>query len=292
MAHGNNGNPTTWNFIDGEWLPGNPPVAGPSTHAMWLGSSVFDGARWFDGLTPDLDRHCQRVNRSALALGLKPTKSPEEIMELALEGIRKFDNPDAVYIKPMYWGETGAAGLVPVDGESTRFALVLFEAAMPPKDAPGVTLTVSPFRRPTIESMPTNAKAGCLYPNNGRIMLEARSRGFNNALVRDMLGNVAETGSTNIFMVKDGVAFTPAPNHTFLSGITRNRVAGLLRDDGVEVHEVTLTVDDFMSADEVFMTGNYSKVQSVSRLDEREFEKGAVTKRAYQLYMDWALSSR
>ncbi|MCO6185678.1 branched-chain amino acid aminotransferase [Rhizobium sp. L1K21] len=292
MAHDKKQTAQTWNFIDGEWLTGNPPVAGPSTHAMWLGSSVFDGARWFDGLTPDLNLHCQRVNRSAEAMGMKPTKTPEEIMELALEGIGKFSNPGALYIKPMYWAEEGGLGLVPVDADSTRFALVLFEAAMPEKDAPGVTLTVSPYRRPTIESMPTNAKAGCLYPNNSRIMLEARSRGFANALVRDMLGNVAETGSTNIFMVKDGVAFTPAPNHTFLAGITRNRVAGLLRADGIEVREETLTVDDFMAADEVFMTGNYSKVQPVSKLDEREFEKGAVTKKAYELYMDWALSNR
>ncbi len=280
--------PETWNYIDGEWLEGNPPVIGPSSHAIWLGSCVFDGARWFDGITPDLDLHCARVNRSAEALGLKPTKTADEIVALAHEGIKKFDNPAAIYIKPMYWGETGLAGLVPLDGDSTRFALVLFEAAMPPADAPGVKLTVSPFRRPTLECMPTDAKAACLYPNNSRIILDARARGFNNGLVRDMLGNVAETGSTNIFMVKDGVAFTPAPNQTFLSGITRNRVAGLLRADGVEVREITLTVDDFMNADEVFMTGNYSKVQWVSQLDDRAFEKGPVTKRAYALYMDWA----
>jgi branched-chain amino acid aminotransferase len=288
MSHGTATLPPTWNYIDGEWLSGNPPVAGPSTHAMWLGSSVFDGARFFDGVTPDLDLHCQRVNRSALALGLTPTKTPEEIEALAREGIKRFEGAPALYIRPMYWGESGLNGLVPVDGASTRFALVIFEAAMPPKDMPGVRLTLSPFRRPTIECMPTNAKAGCLYPNNGRIMLEARGRGFDNALVRDMLGNVAETGSANIFMVRDGVAFTPAANHTFLAGITRARVMGLLRADGVEVREATLTVDDFMNADEVFMSGNYSKVQPVTQLDDRTFATGPITKRAHQLYMDWA----
>ena len=76
--------------------------------------------------------------------------------------------------------------------------------------------------------MPTNAKAGCLYPNNGRAILEAKSRGFDNALVLDMLGNVAETGTSNIFMVKDGHIFTPAPNGTFLSGITRSRTIDVL----------------------------------------------------------------
>lgn len=59
---------TTWTFVDGEWLAGNPPLIGPTSHAMWLGSTVFDGARWFDGIAPDLDLHCQRVNRSAEAL--------------------------------------------------------------------------------------------------------------------------------------------------------------------------------------------------------------------------------
>lgn len=64
---------TTWTYVDGEWLAGNPPLIGPTSHAMWLGSTVFDGARWFDGIAPDLDLHCRRVNRSAEALGLRPT---------------------------------------------------------------------------------------------------------------------------------------------------------------------------------------------------------------------------
>jgi branched-chain amino acid aminotransferase len=279
---------TTWNYIDGDWLPGNPAVAGPSTHAMWLGSSVFDGARWFDGVAPDLDLHCQRVNRSALALGLKPTRTPQEIEAIAWEGIRRFDGSVPLYIKPMYWGEAGTASIVAVDPESTRFALVVMEAAMPPKDHPGVRLTLSPFRRPTMECMPTDAKAGCLYPNNGRIVADAKARGFDNALVRDMLGNIAETGSTNIFMVKDGVVFTPAHNHTFLAGITRSRVIKLLRAEGHEVREATLSVEDFMNADEVFLSGNYSKVQPVIQLDGRNYQKGPVTAAAYRLYMDWA----
>src|SRR5690606_21180328 len=63
---------STFTYVEGEWLVGTPPLIGPTSHAMWLGSTVFDGARWFDGIAPDLDLHCQRVNRSALALGLKP----------------------------------------------------------------------------------------------------------------------------------------------------------------------------------------------------------------------------
>ena len=114
----------TWTYVDGEWLSGNPPLIGPTSHAMWLGSTVFDGGRWFDGIAPDLDLHCQRINRSALALGLKPTVPAEDIEALAWEGVRKFDGKTAIYVKPMYWGEHGSPGsVVTVDPESTRFAL-------------------------------------------------------------------------------------------------------------------------------------------------------------------------
>ncbi|MGZ2502529.1 hypothetical protein ACVINI_003011 [Rhizobium beringeri] len=188
---------TTWTHVDGEWLPGNPPLIGPTSHAMWLGSTVFDGARWFDGIAPDLDLHCQRINRSALAMGLKPVKSAEEIVALAWEGVAKFDGATAIYIKPMYWGEHGAPGsVVSVDAESTRFALCLFEAPMGGHG--GTSLTVSPYRRPSPETAMTEAKTGSLYPNSGRMIAEARSRGFDNALVRDLNGNVVETASSNV----------------------------------------------------------------------------------------------
>ena len=281
----------TWTYVDGEWVPGNPPLIGPVSHAMWLGSTVFDGARWFDGIAPDLDAHCRRVNRSAANMGMKATVSAEEIERLAWEGIKKFDGQTAIYIKPMYWAEHGMPGsVVAADPESTRFALCLFEAPM--HTAQPHSLTLSPFRRPTPECAMTDAKTGSLYPNSGRMILEARSRGFDNALVRDMNGNVVETASSNVFMVKDGVVFTPAANRTFLAGITRARVIGLLRQAGYEVREVTLTVEDFMDADEIFTSGNYSKVAPVSRLDDRELQEGPVTRKALELYMDWAKSTR
>ncbi len=276
----------TWTYVDGDWHEGNVALVGPRSHVMWLGSSVFDGARWFEGVAPDLDLHAARVNASALALGLQPTMTPDEIVGLTMDGLKKFDGDTAVYIRPMYWAEHGGYMGVPADPASTRFCLCLYES---PMIAPsGFSLTVSPFRRPTIETMPTNAKAGCLYPNNGRAILEARARGFDNALVLDMLGNVAETGSSNIFMVKDGVAFTPVPNGTFLSGITRSRTIGLLREVGQAVVEKSLTVADFRGADEIFSTGNHSKVVPVLQIEDRTLQSGPVAKRARALYWDWA----
>lgn len=276
----------TWTWLDGEWIDGNPPIIGPRTHAAWLGSSVFDGARAFEGVTPDLDLHCARVNRSAEALGLKPTMAAEAIMEIALEGVARFAPDTALYIRPMYWAEEGGFMAVAADPETTRFCLCLYETPMP--GPAGTSVMVSRFRRPSLETMPTNAKAGCLYPNNARALMEARGRGFDNALVLDMLGNVAELATSNIFLVKDGKVATPAANGSFLAGITRSRVIDLLGRDGFEVRQTALTVADFMNADEIFTTGNYAKVGPVTRIEDRDVQAGPVAGRARELYWDWA----
>ncbi|MCB8836196.1 branched-chain amino acid aminotransferase [Aurantimonas sp. VKM B-3413] len=279
----------TRTFVDGDWHDGSPALIGPKSHAMWLGSTVFDGARWFDGAAPDLDLHCRRVNRSAEALGLKATMPAEEIVALTREGLSDFSGKVAVYIRPMYWAEDGGYMGVPADPDSTRFCLCLYETPM--IEPAGFSVTVSPFRRPTPETMPTLAKAGCLYPNNARAILEARSRGFGNALVLDMLGNVAETGTSNIFFVKEGVVYTPVPNGCFLNGITRQRVIALLREAGREVVEKSLSVTEFMDADEIFSTGNHSKVVPVNRIEGRELQPGPVYREAREAYMAFARSA-
>ena len=279
--------PKTWTWIDGSWLEGNPPLIGPRSHAFWLGTSVFDGARAFEGVTPDLDLHCARVNRSARAVGLAPTMRDEEVLEIARDGLRFFDRDAALYIRPSYWGERDHPDLViGADPASTRFALTLWEAPMIPPN--GISVMVSRFRRPTLECMPTDAKAGCLYPNTARSAREARAAGFDNALVLDLLGNVAELASANVFMVENGIAYTPAPNGCFLAGITRARVIDLLRKAGTTVVEKTLSVEDFRRADEMFSTGNYTKVMPIVRFEDRELEPGPVYRLARRLYWDFA----
>ena len=275
-----------WTFVNGAWVEGDAPVYTASSHAAWLGSTVFDGARAFEGVTPDLDRHCARVNDSAVALGLKPLHSAGEIVEIAQEGVAKFPKGSALYIRPTYHAESGGPLAVLADPESTRFHMLVFEAPMPP--ATGFSITTTRFRRPTIECMPTNAKAACLYPNNARMLREAKEKGFGNALVQDMLGNVAELATSNVFMAKDGVVATPIPNGTFLNGVTRQRVIALLRDAGVHVEERVLKVEDFRTADEIFSTGNMGKVQPVTRFDDRELQPGPFFRQARALY--WAFA--
>jgi len=276
----------TWTWMDGEWFDGNRPVVGPRTHAFWLGSSVFDGARAFEGVTPDIDLHLERCNRSAEAMGLRTTMSVGEMLDIVTDGLARFPSGAPLYIRPMYWAEDGGPSAVAPKIESTRFLMCLYEVPMPEPN--GIAITVSPYRRPTIETMPTNAKAGCLYPNNARALTRAREKGFDNALVLDMLGNVAELATSNIFLVKDGVVATPAENRTFLAGITRQRTMALLAAAGHRVEEATLTVADFLDADEIFATGNYAKVLPVTRIEGRELQPGPVFQAARTLYWEYA----
>jgi branched-chain amino acid aminotransferase len=284
---GESGWSKTWTYFQEQWREGNVPIMSPRTHAAWLCSVVFDGARSFEGVAPDLELHCARVNESAKKLFLKPMVSTETWVKLALEGIRLFNNEDvALYIRPMYWAEKEGPWVQAHDPESTQWCLCIYEAPM--RTPKGFSVTLSPFRRPTIDTMPVDAKAGCLYPNNSRALFEAHSRGFDNAIVCDVLGNVAELATSNIFMAKNGVVYTPIPNGTFLAGITRQRVIGLLRHAGVTVVEQSLTYQEFEGADEIFATGNYSKVVPVTRIGSRQLQFGPVYQKARELY--WSFS--
>ncbi len=276
-------------FFDERWHDGDLPVMRAADHGSWLGTTVFDGARFFDGVAPDLEAHCTRVNRSAEALMITPTVAVDRMVAIVREGLARYPRDAAVYIRPMYWAlDGGDLGVVPKAG-STGFAVCLEAIPMTPAAA-ATTLTTTRFRRPTLDSAVVNAKAGCLYPNNARMLAEARSRGFGNALAADALGNVAESATSNVFIVKDGVVFTPVPNGTFLAGITRARHIANLRADGVAVHETVLSFDDVRAADEVFLSGNMTKVTPVTEFDGAHYQVGPVTRRVRELYWDWALS--
>lgn len=286
MSHAETAN-TAWTWYAGAWHPGNPMILGPMTHATWVGSLIFDGARAFEGVAPDLDLHCQRAVRSAGTFGLKVTKRAGEIEELIRDGIAKFPKGAELYLRPMFWA-TG--GFVDVDPDSTDFAVSVYEAPIPKPT--GFSVTCSPFRRPSYEYAPTDAKAACHYPNSARAIREAKARGFDNAVMLDPLGNVAELATANIWMVRNGEAHTPAPNGTFLNGITRQRVIALLRKAGVPVIERAIRWQEYVEADEVFSTGNYGKVMPVTRIEQRSLQPGPVMQKARDLYWEYAHSGR
>jgi len=277
-------------YFNGTWHDGDTPIMKAADHGAWLGSSVFDGARFVNGLAPDLEAHCARVNRSAEALMITPTVSTEDMVQIVREGLQAYPRDAAVYIRPMYWGIDGDLTAIVPSRETTGFAICLEEIPMAP-EAATTTLGHTRFRRPVMEDAVVNAKAGCLYPNNARMLAEVRARGFGNALVADALGNVAESATANVFMVRDGEVFTPIANGTFLAGITRSRHMQNLRADGTTVHETILTFDDFKQADEVFLSGNMTKVTPVVGFEDTSYQVGPVTRRVRQMYWDWAAST-
>jgi len=274
---------SSWTYFDGAWQQGRVPLIGSTSQAVWLASIVFDGARAFDGFAPDLDLHAARALESARKIGLEPTEQVDEIVALAREGIRKFPEGTALYIRPMFWGEDGF--IVP-DPAGSTFALVVHELPMPSEE--GFTACRSSYRRPSPETAVTDAKAAALYPNVARALKEAQERGFDNAVKLDLNGNVAEFATSNLLMAVDGVVHTPMPNGTFLNGITKQRVMELLREDGYEIVERSITWPELMAADEVFSTGNYGKVVACTRLEDRELGRGPIGRRARELYFAYA----
>lgn len=277
-------------YWQGRWHDEDLPVMRAADHGIWQGSSVFDGARFVNGLCPDLAKHCARVNASAEALMITPTVDAGDMEQIIRDGLRAYGPDQAVYVRPMYWAiDGGDLGINPMPN-STAFAVSLEQVAMP-ADSFQTTVTRTRFRRPVLEDNVCNAKAGCLYPNNARMLVEARSKGFGNALVADAMGNLAESATANVFLVKDGVVFTPIPNGTFLAGITRARHIANLRADGVEVIETVLTFEDAHAADEVFLSGNFAKVTSVRAFDGTEYRSREMTERVRRLYWDWARSA-
>ena len=272
-------------FTRDGWQEGSPALLRPDDHAVWLSSIVFDGARAFDGVVPDLDLHCARAVASARVLGLAPTLSGGEIAALAREGVDRFASGAELYICPMFYA---TEGFITPDPDSTEFTMTVRESPLPPPD--GFTACLSSFRRPARDMAPNDAKASCLYPNVARCVAEAKAKGFDTAVVLDPIGNVAEFAYSNLFLVKDGAVHTPAPNGTYLNGLTRQRVVGLLRGAGVTVIERAIEFRDVLGADEVFGSGNYYKVAPCTRIEDRDLQPGPFYRKARDLYFEWAHS--
>ena len=208
-------------LFEGAWHQGNVPIMGPRTHAAWLGSTVFDGARAFEGVAPDLERHCARINQSAINFGLKPVVDAETWLGLAREGIARF--------APMRNFTFGRC-----IGRRPEAAAGCCSIPRPPTGA-SASISRRCHSRPATHhaiAVPPADRGERAGPRQGGVPLPEQfaradggaGEGLYNGLMLDMLGNVAEFGNANVFMAKNGVVFTPAPNGTFLNGITRQRV--------------------------------------------------------------------
>lgn len=268
-------------YFKGQWAEGNTPLFGAMDHSVWLGSSVFDGARAVHGHLPDLRLHLKRVVQSAQQLGLNCPYTVDEMETLVREGVAKFPPDAELYIRPLVYAADGF--LIP-EADKSGFALTLFDAPMPAFT--GFSACLSALRRPDASMAPTDAKASALYANTTRALREAKERGYDNAVVLDSRGNVAEFASSNLFVVTEaGEVVTPVPNGTFLAGITRARVIALLEEADVRVTERTVEPAELESAKEIFSTGNYGKVTPCVRYEDRTLEAGPVATLARDKYL-------
>jgi branched-chain amino acid aminotransferase len=268
-------------YLDGNWKEGNVPLFGAMDNAVWLGSSVFDGARSLQGHLPDLSLHLERVIISAQKLGLVCPYTVDELDALCRQGVAQFPADAEIYIRPLVYGTQGL--LIP---EKSGFALTLFDAPLPAFT--GFSACLSSLNRPDPSMAPTDAKASCLYPNTTRALVEAKNRGFENAVVCDSIGNVAEFATSNLFFVAaNGDVVTPVANGCFLSGITRARVIALLKQVDISVVERTVKVSELFTAKEIFNTGNYGKVMPCTRFEDKILPIGEITTKARDLYMEF-----
>ncbi|WP_386071190.1 branched-chain amino acid aminotransferase [Tahibacter sp. UC22_41] len=267
---------------DGSWTDEHRPLLGLGDNSFWMGNSVFDGARAYEGVIPDLQLHCERVCRSAIHMLMRPTLDASTLADICRDGVRRFERDAELYIRPMFYAR---AGFIVPEPDSTECAIMIHRAPMP---RGAFSACSSPFRRPGADMAPTAAKASCLYPMTQQALRFARQQGFDNALVCNGAGDVVEFATSNLMIVRGGTVCTPVPDGSFLAGITRARVIGLLRRAGVEVVERRLSLDDVLGADEVFSTGNYGKVLPVDRIDRQTYAHGPITQLAQQRYHAFA----
>ena len=274
-----------WVYYNGKWHDGNSPMVNASIHSIWMGSAVFDGIRYFDNCIPDLLNHCNRSIRSAKLLNLKPSITAEEIAEKCWEGIELTGGNIDLYIKILF---IATDGLIEPEPESTQMILDLFDVPMPAIDS-SFTAIKSSYTKPVPSSAPTGAKACCLYPNVSLSLAEARKHNAHAGVLFDPAGNVAEFSVANLFMVKNNEIYTPVPNNCFLNGLTRQRVIKIARDNNIPIHEKTITYNELFTADELFSTGNYAKLQSCAKLDDKSFQiAGPMFTKLHKLYMEYA----
>ncbi len=274
-------------WYNDNWHDGSKPIISAMSQSYMHGSTIFDGARAYNGLIPDLHLHCERLFNSAKIMGLKVPIALDELVLLCKEGIAKFEKGAELYIRPSVFCNSGF--LIP-DTNSCNIVIAVFRAPMPPKT--GFTAMMSSLRRPSPKMAPTLAKASCLYANTSLALSEANKNGYDNVVMRDGDENIVEFGSANIFIVKDNRVITPEWNKTFLNGITKKRTMTLLKEQGIDVQEKLISVEDLLKADEVFSTGNFGKVLPVTKIDNTKFQVGKFAETAIKIYDDYAIGYR
>lgn len=275
-----------WIWIDGKIVPWREANVHILTHAMHYASSVFEGQRAYGGVIFKLSEHSARLRRSAELLGFDIPWSGEEIDAACNEVIKANGFVDA-YVRPVAWRGSEKMGVSPM-GTKPHLAIAAWEWGKyfaPEIAAKGLRLDIAPWRRPAPYTAPVHSKAAGLYMIASLSKKHADERGYDDALMFDWRGQVAEATGANVFFVRDSKLYTPTPD-CFLDGITRRTVMDLARRRGVEVVEKAIWPEELESFEQMFITGSAAEVTFIQSAGPWNFEIGELSRQLCQDYDD------
>ncbi|ANP46350.1 branched-chain amino acid aminotransferase [Candidatus Viadribacter manganicus] len=264
-------------WLDGAFVPWSDARLHVCTHALHYGSAVFEGERMYNGHIFELEAHTRRLFQSAETLDFEIPFTEAEINTASIETCRR-NNLEDCYVRPIAW--RGAEQLsVSALHTKTHVAIAVwewpkyFDAA---KLRRGIRLTSAKYRRPPADAAPTSAKAAGLYMICTISKNAAERAGYDDALMLDSSGNVAETTGANIFFIRDGAIYTPKAD-SFLDGITRRTVIALARAKDLDVIETRIRPDELDTFSECFVTGTAAEVTPVAEIGVHAYKPGAIT---------------
>ena len=275
-----------WIWIDGKLVPWRDANVHILTHAMHYASAVFEGQRAYNGTIFQLTEHSTRLRNSAALLGFELPWSVEQIDAACIEVLAANKMTDA-YMRPVAWRGSEQMGVSP-KGTKPHLAVACwhwgkyFDEA---KAARGIRLDMAPWRRPAPYTAPVHSKAAGLYMICTLSRQQAEARGYDDALMLDWRGQVAEATGANVFFVRDRTLHTPTPD-CFLDGITRRTVMDLARRRGVEVVERAIWPEELEGFEQMFITGSAAEVTFVREAGPWSFEVGDLSRQLAGDYDD------
>ncbi|GGG47697.1 branched-chain amino acid transaminase [Hymenobacter glacieicola] len=258
-------------FLDGEFVPAGQATCGVYAQSLHYGYAVFEGIRAYN--TPagarifKAEQHYERLHYSCKSIGLPLEYSVEELTRISYEVLERNHLTDA-YIRPLVFAATPNMSLKAAT--SSNVLIAVWEWGKYLGDQL-LRLTVSPYERPNPKAVPIEAKVAGHYVNSIIASSEAKGRGYDEALLLDMNGYVAEGPGANFFFERNGELFT-APAGSILRGITRNTIIDLAREAGIMVHEKFFTPEELRTASAAFMTGTAAEVIGVASVDDISFD--------------------
>ena len=275
-----------WIWFDGKLVPWREANVHILTHALHYASSVFEGQRVYGGKIFKLHEHSQRLHKSAKILGFDIPWSVEEV-DAACEEVLKANNLVDAYMRPVAWRGSEMMG-VSAQGTKPHLAIAAWEWGKyfdPRLAEKGIRLDIARYRRPAPYTAPVHSKAAGLYMICTLSRQQAEGRGYDDALMFDWRGQVAEATGANAFFVRDGELHTPTPD-CFLDGITRRTVMDLARNRGVKVHERPIWPDELETFEQMFLTGSAAEVSFVGSAGPWNFEVGDLSRQLARDYDD------